>query len=295
MTAGAWADRRYRQLLTAAARGPLRGRAYAAAVAAVELGRDPERRRAATRGLRACLGLDPGRALRTFLAALRSEAAEEAETARLAATSAPLPPRLGAPPGDGRPPGPTIFATLHLGSPVLAYLLLCREVPEPLWLVGRPIDASNPMPRAKAEWARRKVAWVERVAGRPFLSTDPASVARARERLLTGESLFTPFDVPGDVAARSARVRLLGRPARLASGMERLARLTGAAIRPIVGLRRAGGLELVLGRRVEPSESDPLQAVVDELSSIIRRHPGEWWMWPYLGLGDGAGDGEGHG
>ena len=295
---GSWAERRYRLLLPAAARGALRGRAYAAAVAAVELARDRERRRAATSNLRLCLGLASGRALGTFARALRSEAAEEAETARLMVSGGPLPPRVGRRPleeelaGDGRP---TIFATLHLGSPVLAYLALCRDRPRPLWIVGRPLDATNPMPEAKAEWARRKVAWVERMAGRPFLATDPAAIARARERLVAGDALFTPFDVPGDVAARSARLRLLGHPTRLAAGMERLARLTGAAIRPIVGLRRAGGLELVFGRRIEPSEGDPLQAVMEELSSIVRRHPGEWWMWPYLRFGDGAGEASGRG
>jgi hypothetical protein len=24
---------------------------------------------------------------------------------------------------------------------------------------------------------------------------------------------------------------------------------------------------------------------MDEFSSIIRRHPEEWWIWPYLSLG----------
>jgi hypothetical protein len=279
-----WARVRYRHLLQHAGRSRAAGRRYAAMVAASVFIGDRARRRAGVQALTDCLRLRRSQALRTHLGALRSEALEEADCAYFIARPDRLVSAFRHATDEPVDDGPVIYATLHFGSPVLAYLDLCRRRGV-IWMIGRPLDAANPMESAKLDWARRKVAWVEALSGRAFLGTDAAAIAAARERLLAGESVFTPFDVPGDVATRSAAVEMFSRRVHLAAGVEILARLTRAPIRPIVAISRPDGFALLHGARVEPAVASPLRSTMEEFSSIIRRHPEEWWMWPYLSFG----------
>lgn len=278
------ADWRYRRILPLAARSRAFGRAAASFLAGSELRRDPARARVATRRIGEALGVPPDRARAIYRAALASEAREEADAAffmahedRIAAAFAGSGARLE--------PGAAILATLHFGSPVLGFVHLSRIEGARLAIVARPLDDSNPMPRAKRDWARRKVAFTERLSGRPFLSTDPASVARAREHLLEGGRIYTPVDVPGDVSARRSRVGLFGRVAEVSGGIEVLARLTRTPVQPVVALPQGNGFAFWYGRRIEPGEGgEPLAAAFAELETILRERPGEWWMWPYLDL-----------
>src|SRR5262249_47974903 len=148
-------------------------------------------------------------ALGTYRGCLASEALEEADTVffmcsdhveRTIFAFAALPERCASAAG-------TVYATLHFGSPVLGFVALGSGRDEVVSIVGRPLDDANPMPRAKRDYARGKVRWVERVTGRPFLGTDALAMARAREELLAGRALYTPVDVPGSVARRAAVVR----------------------------------------------------------------------------------------
>jgi hypothetical protein len=279
-----WAGVRYRHLLEQAGRSRAAGRRYAAIVAASAFCGDLALRRASVRALMDCLGLSRTAALRTHLGVLRSEALEEADCAYFMRNPAELGAAFAHLADEPIDDEPVIYATLHLGSPVLAYLELCRRG-RPIWMIGRPLDAANPMESAKLEWAGRKVAWVEKLSGRRFIGTDAAAIADARARLLAGESVFTPFDVPGDVAARTAEVVMFSRRVRLAAGVEALARLTRAPIRPIVAISRPDAFVLTYGARIEASVGSPLRSTMEELSTIIRRHPEEWWMWPYLSFG----------
>jgi len=278
------ADWRYGRILPLASRSRAFGRAASALVAWSELRRDPERAAVATGRIASALGVSPGAALGIYRDALRSEAREEADAAWFMAHEDRIPAAF-ARSGARLDPGPAILATLHFGSPVLGFLHLSRLPGARLAIVARPLDDSNPMPRAKREWARRKVAWTERVSGRSFLSIDPGSVARARAHLLDGGRLFTPVDVPGDVSARRARVRLFGGVAEVSGGIEILSRLTRSAIQPLVTYPRGNGFAFWYGRRIEPGEGvEPLAEAFAELEGIVRERPGEWWMWPYLDL-----------
>lgn len=278
-----WAAARWGRLLPLAARGPALVRAYSISVAEVELRLDPARRTAAQARIGRALSLSPDQALAVHRSSLVSEAREEAEAA-LAMRDPRSLARALAGSCAGRPAtGPVIFATLHLGSPVLGWLALRRRHGVDAAMVGRPLDDANRMASAKQRWAVRKVAWAEQTGGRPFFATSGEDLARARAHLLAGGSLYTPFDVPGDVAARQEAVLVLGERVRLASGLTVLARLVGAPIQPVVTVSGADGLHTAFDEPIPPGAGDALlQRVMDSLAERVRCWPGEWWMWPYL-------------
>lgn len=278
-----WGELRYRLLLPLAARSRGLGAAYAALVGRVEYASDAARRTVAVARIGQALGTSRRRARRIFLASLESEAREEADTTYFMQHADSLLDQFGSAPVSALP-GRAILATLHFGSPVLCFLYLRRGLGLDVSIVARPLDDSNPMASAKARYARAKVAWAERFSGRPFLSTDAASVARARDHLLADGSLYTPVDVPGDVATRSAPIHLFGGSVRVASGIDTLARLTRTPIQPIVAVGRpARRFDIWCGRPIGPDESpSPLASAMAELEKAIRRDPGEWWLWPYL-------------
>lgn len=288
-----WADWRYRRILPLATRSRAFGRAAAVMVARAELRRDPARAGVAARRISRSLGVGLDGALRIFRDALASEAREEFDAAWFMAHEARLAQAFEQA-GARLDPGPAILVTLHFGSPVLGFVHLARQPGAGLAIVARPLDDSNPMPAAKQEWARRKVAWTERVSGRRFLSTDPASVALARSHLLDGGRLYTPVDVPGDVGARRSRVGLFGQAAHVSGGIEVLARLTGTPLQPVVAFAQGNGFRFWYGRRIDPGATDaPLAAAFLELETILRERPGDWWMWPYLDLEPAGGEGTG--
>ena len=183
------------------------------------------------------------------------------------------------------PAAGTIWATLHMGSPILSYLYLRRVRGLPLAIVGRTLDDSNPMAPAKLRFAKRKVAWVEATSGRQFLGVDGLAIARARGELIQGRDLYAAVDVPGDVTARSTVVSIGGERVRLASGLIALARLVGASIQPIVGVHEAGAIVLHYGRRIETEGSAAQDEVGAAIEELVRRFPEEWWLWPYVAAG----------
>lgn len=291
MRAG-WPEVRYRWLLPLARGGRARGRLYARLVSRVEHDGDPARAQVATARIARALALDPVRAARVHRGCLYSEALEEADSVHFMRRDV-LDPALfhfdelpepsddtaGTRAGVG-----TIFGTLHFGSPVLGYLGLCDRLGGALSIVGRPLDDANPMPAAKRAYARGKVRWVERVSGRPFVATDAAAMAHARDELLAGRSLFTPIDVPGSVARRAATVSVFGEPVRFASGLMTLARLTGATVVPVVASSSPDGIRVRFGTRLGPGADpdDLLASALTELLRFVRTNPDDWWMWPYL-------------
>jgi hypothetical protein len=276
-----WNLLRYGRLLPAAATSLRRGAVYAVVVASVEWRRDPWRRAAAIRRIEHWLGFTPARAQRLFWRSLRSEAREEADSAFFmrhpqaldAAFAAPL----ALPPSDG----PVIYAGLHLGSPVLGYLHLCRRISPDLALVARGLDPANPLPDAKRRFAERKVAWTEARAGRPFFATDAAAMLGVRAHLRAGRPLYMLADVPGDAVGRSAACALFGERVRLAAGLPTVARIAGSAVQTLAVTRGHTGFAVHAGPRLAPGGVD-MPAVLDALAPFIRAYADQWWMWPYL-------------
>ena len=279
-----WTTLRYARLLPLAARGLRRGAAYAALVAAVEWRRDPDRRTVACGRIARWLGASAADAARLYRRALRSEAREEADCAFLMRHADALvrffPRDLPLAAEDG----PVIYATLHLGTPVLGYLCLRAGVAPELALVARALDPANPLPEAKRRFAVGKVAWVEATAGRPFFATDAASMLRVRTHLRAGRPIFVLADVPGDAVARSAACTLFGERVRLASGIATLARVAASPVRTLAVTREANGLVVRAGPRIAGGGRDDrlLGDVLDALAPFIRAHADQWWMWPYL-------------
>lgn len=277
-----WETLRYGGLLPLASRSRAAGDVYARLCAAAESRLDAGRLMATVTRMRRWLAIDERRARTLARATLYSEAREEADVSWYMHHPAALPEafRVATPePADG----PAIWATLHLGSPNLAFVHLRRLRGLDLRILARPLDDSNPMPSPKRAWGRRKVAWLERATDTRFLGTSAEDLGAARSRLLKGGSLFALMDVPGDIVSRSAIVDLCGESVRIAAGLFVLAGIVGVPIRPVVAIPRAGRIEIHHGNAIAPvGKTVPMEAVARELEAIVRRWPGEWWLWPYL-------------
>jgi lauroyl/myristoyl acyltransferase len=230
--------------------------------------------------------MTPTEAGRVFRGCLASEAREEADSAFLIrhpeALDGFFPPAVDLP----AEAGPVIYATLHLGTPVLGYLCLASRVAPDLALVARGLDPANPLPATKRRFAVRKVAWVEATAGRPFFATDAAAMLRVRAHLRDGKSIYLLADVPGDAVSRSASCTLFGERVQLASGIATLARIAASPVQTFAITREAEGIAVRPGPRLEPASGargdGVLADVLVALAPFIRAHADQWWMWPYL-------------
>ncbi len=280
--AAAWDHWRYTRLLPRAARSARRGLAYAAFVAAIEWRRDRARHAVATARIGRWLGASSGDAARVYRGSLRSEAREEADSAFFMRRPDALPAAFAARPLALTPAAaPVIYVGLHLGSPVLGYLDLCRRLAPELALIARGIGPSNPMPTAKRRFAERKVAWTEATAGRPFFATDAAAMLGVRRHLRAGRPLYLLADVPGDAVGRAASVPWFGDAVRLASGLPTLVRVADSTVQTLAVTREPDGFAVRVGPRLAAGEAT-LAAVLAALAPFVRAHPDQWWMWPYL-------------
>lgn len=278
-----WQSLRYGRLLPWTARSRLAAEAYARLCAAVDYRLDPTRARAGVDRIGRWTGVDARRAGTIYRAALRSEAREEADVSWYMHHPGALADAFRVHGPEPAADGPVIWATLHLGSPNLAFVYLRRIRGVDVRIMARPLDDSNPMPASKRDWGRRKVGWLEEASGTAFLGTSPEDLAVARSRLTSGTGLYVLFDVPGDIAARSADVTLMGERVRIAGGIFVLAGLANVAIQPVVAVRRGAHVDVHYGRRIEPvGKRIPIAEVERELSAAIERWPDEWWLWPYL-------------
>jgi hypothetical protein len=273
---------RYRWLLPLTARGGGRAVIYARLCARVERALDAHRRAVAVGRIARWLAVPTVRAEEIYFDALCSEAREEADSCWLM-NGGGLPavgPTIVAEPA---PVGPAIWATLHFGSPVLAYLHLRRSRRLDVQIVGRPLDEDNPMSEEKRAWGRRKVAWLEARSGLTILGVSPEATSVARARLMKGGSICVLMDVPGDVVARRMTLSLCGERVSLAAGIFLLAGMSGVPVLPFAGVRRGASFELHYGRpiSVEPGRI-PMDEVASELSRFLVAMPGEWWLWPFL-------------
>lgn len=278
----AWQSLRYGTLLPAAGRSVARGRAYAALVAAVEHARDAERRRVAEARIARWLGVPGTTARALFRAALFSEGLEEADSARFMRDPSALDAAITITGDTARAGRPRIYGAMHLGTPVLAYLGLCRRVEPGLPLIARELDENNPMPAKKQAFARGKVAWVES-AGVKFFGTSTLSVLRARERLRDGKAICAAVDVPGDVVTHRATMTLCGEALSFASGIFDLAVMTGADVQLVASCHRDGAIQVSCRPPVAAASEAELAALVArEMEAVVRALPGEWWLWPYV-------------
>lgn len=279
----AWNSLRYGSLLRAAARSEGAGRAYAALVARIEYARDRERRRVAAERIGRWTGASPEGARRTYLRALRSEAQEEADSVRFMRAASFPADRVVVSGFAPRANRPRVYGALHLGSPVMAYLGLCLGGEAGLPVIARELDEDNPMPAAKQAYGSRKVAWVESTAGVRFLGTDARAVLRARERLVDGGAIYAAADVPGDVVTHRATMVLCGERLSFASGIFRLAVITGADLQLVTSYNLGGTIRVECRPPIRAaSELELATMVAEEMAAAVRDLAHEWWLWPFL-------------
>lgn len=279
----AWNTLRYGSLLRAAGRSEGAGRAYAALVARVEYARDRERRRVAAERISRWTGASPTDAHRTYLRALRSEAQEEADSAWFMRAAQFPRERVVVSGFEPRGNRPRIYGALHLGSPVMAYLGLCLGGEAGLPVIARELDEDNPMPAPKQAYGMRKVAWVESTAGVRFLGTDARAVLRARERLVDGGAIYAAADVPGDVVTHRATMVVCGERLSFASGIFRLAVITGADLQLVASYSRGGKIRVTCRPPIAAvSEGELAAMVADEMAVVVQDLTDEWWLWPFL-------------
>ncbi len=278
-----WEALRYGTLLPWTSGSRLAGRVYARLCETAEYRLDEPRRAAGVARIGRWLGVDARQADAIFRRTLSSEAREEADVSWYMHHPDELARAFRPAAIEPATDGPAIWATLHLGSPNLAYVYLRRVRGLDAQIVARPLDDANPMNPAKRAWGHRKVGWLERETGDAFLGTSAEALAIARSRLVKGASVFVLMDVPGDVVSRAITVTLFGERVRIASGLFVLAGMVGVPIRPVVAVPRGDRFELRYGDAITPvAKLVPTDAVERALTTIIRDAADEWWLWPYL-------------
>lgn len=252
-------------------------------MAAIERRVFPVRARAAEDRIGRALSAGPSAAREIHQLSLESELREQADCARFMHR----PDRLASFLPDAarlpRTDGPTLFASLHMGSPVLLSAFLHQNSGLDVRPIIRELGEGNPMASARSRWGDRKVRWLEKTLGLRPLGTDARSTAQARSHLLDGNALFAALDVPAGGSGRAAAFPLFGQRWAFASGALKLAALTDARVVPIIGISRDRSLSVACGTPQRAADADALGAAVfREFEELIRGDPGEWWMWPYL-------------
>lgn len=273
---------RYEILLPLASRGRGLGRLYADLCGRAELVADADRARVAVERIRRWTGASEREAREVFRRSLASEAQEEADSAFFRRQSSTFDQWLPDDVDIPRPEGPVLYATLHFGHPVLSCVFLQRRGHMDVRPIIRGLDETNPMADPKREWGGQKVDWVRELLEERVFGVDAVSTARAREHLLGGGAVFAALDVPGDVSDRTSTVAVAGEHLQFSTGVVSLAQMTKSTIVPVVARSGESRMEVEFGRPVPSDGDDPFGAVFAELSTFIERHPGEWWLWPFV-------------
>ncbi len=102
-----------------------------------------------------------------------------------------------------------------------------------------------------------------------------------------GAVIVSFIDLPGSYGS-PIETTLFGQPARIALGIDQLARLTEATVLPLAITSGLGGDTVHAGRAFEVAENSP--ETRQRVCGIVRRHiedsilraPEQWFMWPRL-------------
>ncbi|MEP6977128.1 MAG: hypothetical protein ABI948_03655 [Thermoleophilia bacterium] len=161
-----------------------------------------------------------------------------------------------------------ILANLHVGPFLgLVHALAARGFK--LYLPGGTWGVPT-MEGLRGRWMATQNRWAEEAGCRwvPIGGSYPA----LRALLERGEICLMAVDVPGEL-----EVDLAGRPARVRSGIARLALETGSPILPIVTLRRGGRFVGIIGEPIEPAGFDNPATLTQHLvvvqSPVFVQHP----------------------
>ncbi|MFQ5741072.1 MAG: lysophospholipid acyltransferase family protein [Acidobacteriota bacterium] len=160
--------------------------------------------------------------------------------------------------------------------------------------LAREYAGERSLPAPFRAYALKKVTWIESKIGRPLIYADARdrsgsseAVLRIYQALLDNQMVSMAIDVHPEWVQDTATVTFLGRRARFATNLVRLAHRCQAPVIPyfIIRDRRdwwrhrlwvAPPLELT------GNLDQDLQTCIDQLAETIRRHPEQWFSWDSL-------------
>jgi hypothetical protein len=176
---------------------------------------------------------------------------------------------------------PSLVLTCHWGAGAWIWTVLREHGIRARFLARRPDVRDFGRSRIAQRYAELRERALARAgcAGVIFLGD---SSARMRAAWDVGESVLGMIDVPADPARRWARVSLLGREARLPSGLLHRAAASGV---PTVIV--TCGIDVVCGRRVLHVERIADGVAVDDAAALYATHldarlreaPELWHLW----------------
>jgi lauroyl/myristoyl acyltransferase len=152
-----------------------------------------------------------------------------------------------------------LLASVHAGSILgLVHAFAARGVK--LYLPGGAWGVPT-IDGLRGRWIATQNRWVEEAGCRWVPVGDSYPLLRAL--LERGEVCFMAVDVPGEL-----EVDLAGRPARVRTGIARLALETGSPILPIVTVRRGRRFVGTIGEPVDPAEFDDPATLTRHLVAV---------------------------
>lgn len=167
----------------------------------------------------------------------------------------------------------------------------------PVTHVAREFADEASFPSAFREYATKKVRWMNQHLVRPLIHVHPdpsqrrvasaSAVLEIYRSLAANHLVSMALDVVPEMVDETEQVVFLGRQARFASSIVRLAHLCQVPVIPYFPVRdpeRPYHQEI----RILPpvpltgNRQRDLQQCVLRLEEIIREHPGQWWSWDSL-------------
>jgi lauroyl/myristoyl acyltransferase len=178
--------------------------------------------------------------------------------------------------------GAILFSN-HSGTAAL-FLVAAGLLGYKVNVIGRPLDEEdNPLHPVVRDYARPRVAWIEKHLGRRFVAPAKGNSTALADCLRANEFVLTMLDVPPEIVRNKVTVKFFGRASLFPSGFARLAKETGCALVPCEKfyLHDWAHQQLTFG---EPFYSSgdinaDVQTCVTLLEGMIRSHPSQWWVW----------------
>ena len=178
--------------------------------------------------------------------------------------------------------GAILFSN-HSGTAAL-FLVAAGLLGHKVNVIGRPLDEEdNPLHPVVRDYARPRVAWIEKHLGRRFIAPAKGNFTVLANCLRANEFVLTMLDVPPEIVHKKATVTFFGRASLFPSGFARLAKETGCALVPCEKFYLSDWVhqQLVFGEPFYSSGniSADVQTCVTLLEGMIRSHPSQWWLW----------------
>lgn len=154
-------------------------------------------------------------------------------------------------------------------------------------IIGRSVnEEDNPFHPVVLKFVQRRIAWIEKILGRPFIAPGPGSVSTLTQKLRANECVLTMLDVPPEIVRSKTVVPFLGKDCYFPSGFARMANEAGCPMIPCQKTYRPDWAhhKLVLWEPILPSGDIDLDVrrCVKTIEKMVLMDPSQWWMWDNL-------------